>query len=337
MREPIELTSLERRLLDRYQRGFPLAARPFRAVAEVLDSDEAAVLLALRRLTQAQVLSRLGPVFRPHVFGASTLAAMAVPDARLDEVAALVSARPEVNHNYRREHRFNLWFVVAGADAGQVRSVLDALAASTGLPVLDLPLLTDYHIDLGFPLDGTAPVREIRAAARPRPLMLTPLERRVVAVVQGGLPLLPRPYAELARRAGCAETELVDRLERWLAGGQIRRLGLVVRHHELGFRANAMAVWDIADDTVDHVGEKLASFPFVTLCYRRPRRPPHWRYNLFCMIHGRDRATVEEQHRRLVDECGLARVPRALLFSTRRYKQQGARYCRPLDAAGEGR
>jgi DNA-binding Lrp family transcriptional regulator len=108
--------------------------------------------------------------------------------------------------------------------------------------------------------------------------------------------------------------------------GVIRRFGLVLSHRDLGYRANAMVVWDIPDDAVGEIGEALAKLPFVTLCYRRPRRPPDWPYNLFCMIHGRDRKTVEALAEEAARAVGAGDCPRAVLFSTRQFKQRGARY-----------
>ncbi|HYD32358.1 MAG TPA: Lrp/AsnC family transcriptional regulator [Azospirillaceae bacterium] len=148
----VALTPLECRLLDRFQRGLPLVPRPYRAMAEALGTTEEAVLAALERLKQAGVLSRVGAVVRPNTAGASTLAAMAVPPADLERVAALVSARTEVNHNYEREHRLNLWFVVTAPDAVARQCVLRAIERETGYAVLDLPLEAAYHIDLGFAL-----------------------------------------------------------------------------------------------------------------------------------------------------------------------------------------
>lgn len=323
--------ALEAELINEYQRGFPLQSRPFAVVAEALGVAEAEVLTTLRRLRQTGALSRVGPVLRPQAFGASTLAAMAVPPRRLGKVAAQVSALPEVNHNYEREHRYNLWFVVTGEDRARVAEVLCRIGEDTGLPVLDLPLVQDYHIDLGFRLDGKEARRRARLG-RVEPLRLSERDRRVLAAVQDGLSLEPRPYRAAAETAGCSEDELLARLQTWLDGGWIRRFGLVVRHHELGFRANGMAVWDLPDALVDELGERFAEYPFVTLCYRRPRRAPDWPYNLFCMIHGRDRATVEAQFTRLATDCGLADAPRALLFSRRRFKQRGARYCTNREA-----
>lgn len=143
---------LERQLIDAYQRGFPLVPRPYGLIARRLGVAEGDVIAALRRLEDRGVLSRVGAVVRPHEAGWSTLAAMAVPGDRLPEVAYLVNAYPEVNHNYEREHRFNLWFVVTAADGDSVRRVLDEIKARTGIGVMDLPLVAAYHIDLGFPI-----------------------------------------------------------------------------------------------------------------------------------------------------------------------------------------
>ncbi|OGT20837.1 MAG: AsnC family transcriptional regulator [Gammaproteobacteria bacterium RBG_16_57_12] len=146
------MADLNRHLLNDFQRDFPLTPTPYATMAQALGVTEEQVLDGLRTLTEAGMVSRVGPVFRPGRIGASTLVAMAVPAERLDEVAALVSDYHEVNHNYEREHRFNLWFVVAAASEEQLRAVLQDIERRTGLKTLALPLLTEYHIDLGFNL-----------------------------------------------------------------------------------------------------------------------------------------------------------------------------------------
>ena len=143
--------------------------------------------------------------------------------------------------------------------------------------------------------------------------------------VADGLPLVPRPYAALGTGLGMTETEVRERLTRLLADGTIRRLGVVVRHQELGYRANAMVVWALPEDSVSELGERIGALPFVTLSYRRPMRPG-WPYSLFTMIHGRDRAAVLAQVDRIKETCGLQAVDSAVLFSGRRFKQRGARY-----------
>jgi siroheme decarboxylase len=124
------------------------------------------------------------------------------------------------------------------------------------------------------------------------------------------------------------EDAVILQLEQWLQDGYIKRLGLVVRHHAVGYRANAMVVWNVPDDQVDALGEKMRHHPAITLCYRRPRRLPDWPYNLFCMIHGKDRTLVHQQIEALIQQLGLQNIQHAVLFSNRQFKQTGGRYAR---------
>ena len=148
----LRLDELERHLLNDFQRNLPISATPFADIAAQLGVGEQAVLDALERLREAGAVSRVGPVFRTHRVGASTLAAIAVPPERLEEVAELVNGYREVNHNYEREHRFNLWFVATAPDEAHLEAVLADIEQRSGLAVMSLPMLDDYHIDLGFDL-----------------------------------------------------------------------------------------------------------------------------------------------------------------------------------------
>lgn len=150
--ESCELTALDLRLLNDFQRDFPLTERPYAEIAKRLGATEDEVLAAISRLSATGAISRVGPVIRPKAIGTSTAAAMRVPHERLAEVATVVSSYPEVHHNYEREHAYNLWFVVTAPSAQRLRRVLREIERRTGLHVLDLPLLEDYHTDLGFDL-----------------------------------------------------------------------------------------------------------------------------------------------------------------------------------------
>jgi DNA-binding Lrp family transcriptional regulator len=150
-----QFSSLEQRLLNEFQHGMPLTPNPYADIARQLGVYETTVLETLQRLQTEGVVSRVGAVFRPNRIGASTLAAIAVPAAELEEVAAMVSEFTEVNHNYEREHRFNLWFVVVADDEDRLETVLAEIEERSGYPVLDLPLLNEYFIDLGFDLKWT--------------------------------------------------------------------------------------------------------------------------------------------------------------------------------------
>jgi DNA-binding Lrp family transcriptional regulator len=325
-------TGLEMRLLNDYQHDFPLLAAPFAHLAETLGSTEEDVLQTLIRLQASGTVSRVGAVVRPRSIGASTLAALAVPEERLDEVASMVSSYPEVNHNYQREHRYNLWFVAAATDEVALQRVLKEIESRAGCALLILPLEEDYHIDLGFDMTGSRSKKSdfILAHAGGSRLAYepTPRELAVIAAAGAGLPLLARPFNAVAEKLGLTEEAVIADLQHLIAQGIIKRMGVVVRHHELGYRANAMVVWDIADEAVSDLGQCLGKLEFVTLCYRRPRRLPAWRYNLFCMIHGHDREEVLARVEEMRQGCGLQAVAHEVLFSTRRFKQCGARYAR---------
>ena len=117
-------------------------------------------------------------------------------------------------------------------------------------------------------------------------------------------------------------------IKHWTSAGYIKRLGLVVRHHAVGYRANAMVVWDVDDDQVDAVGDQLRGAEGVTLCYRRRRQAPHWPYNLYCMIHGKSREVVLQQLERITQRYSLQHIPRSILFSNQQFKQTGGHYAR---------
>jgi len=152
------------------------------------------------------------------------------------------------------------------------------------------------------------------------------IDKLLLRAIADGLPLVSKPYAVVAARVDLGEDEVIHRLRRLVEGGVIKRLGVIVHHHELGYCANAMVVWDVPDGEVAEVGRRVAAYPFVTLCYRRARRPPDWRFNFYCMIHGKNRAIVLRQIAVLNWQAGLARYPQVVLFSRRRFKQRGARF-----------
>ncbi|MGE5515694.1 MAG: AsnC family protein [Bacteroidota bacterium] len=150
----------------------------------------------------------------------------------------------------------------------------------------------------------------------------------LVSALCDGLPLDSHPYRALGRTVGMTEAEVIERLGALTDAGVIRRLGIIVRHHELGYSANAMVVWDVPDAEVSGVGALLGACPEVSLCYRRPRRLPDWPYNLFTMVHGHDRDQVEALVAMMAKREGVAHYRHEALFSTRRFKQCGARYGR---------
>jgi siroheme decarboxylase len=151
------------------------------------------------------------------------------------------------------------------------------------------------------------------------------VDRRIVVATQGGLEMVSRPYAAVARHVGIPEAEVIKRLKRMLADGVIRRIGAVPNHYALGYSANAMTVWDVADERIEALGTKVGALDFVSHCYHRPRHPPEWPYNLFAMVHGRDRPAVEHHIDALSRLLATDVRGHQVLYSTRILKKTGLR------------
>jgi DNA-binding Lrp family transcriptional regulator len=342
-----DVDAVDAALIDEYQSGFPVERRPFERVADEIaaetgtDVDADEILRRVRDLRERGVFRRFGAVLNPPVIGSSTLAAVRAPKDRFDEVAEVINGYRQVNHNYRRDHEWNQWFVVTAGSRERRDAILAEIEERTGCEVLALPMLTDYYIDLEFPvvnadrfaresLDRTA-VSATRISEDARG-DLTPLEADLLLAIQDGFPLSSTPYADVASEIGASGSgvdptvdDVLAAVERLLADGCIKRIGCIVNHVVTGFTNNCMVVWDVPDDELDARGEAVGSLPYVTLCYHRPRRPDQdWEYNLFTMIHGREAEAVDAK----IDELAADHLPFAheRLYSTATLKQTGARY-----------
>jgi len=148
---------------------------------------------------------------------------------------------------------------------------------------------------------------------------------RIIAATQAGLPRAVQPFHVLAQQLELDAEEVMRRLRRMQDHGVVRRIGAVPNHYALGYRANGMSVWDVADECVDELGEEVGSLPFVTHCYKRPRYLPDWPYNLFAMVHGRDRTETEVKVRQIAAVLGADNRGHSVLYSTRILKKTGLR------------
>lgn len=332
------IAGLPEALLDGWQRGFPLQREPYAAIAAALTAQglrgasQTAVIDTCAQLQRAGVLGRIGGLFAAGSGGAGMLVALRVPPQRLAEVAARVSAEPGVNHNYEREHDWNLWFVAHAGDAAALARMLDAIERDTGLPMLRLPMRRAYRIDLGFGLRGRV-ADAVTTTHGEAPAPIGKPDWPLAGCVEAGLSLRPRPFDVWADELGLPCDAVLARLRGWLGDGTLRRFGLVVRHHELGFDANAMAVFAPDESQVDRCGAALARERGVTLAYRRASAPG-WPYTLYAMLHGRDRDSVRAAAAGVIARAGLGAVPHEMLFSVRRFKQTGARRFRELADVG---
>ncbi len=355
-----DIDAVDAALIDGYQSGFPVERRPFERVAREIatgtgvDVDADSILDRVRTLRDRGVFRRFGAVLNPPVIGSSTLAAVRAPGEQFEAVVEIINGYRQVNHNYRRDHEWNVWFVVTAGSRERRDAILAEIEERTGCAVLNLPMLTDYYIDLEFPVvnadrfarestgesndldrssgsDGTrdvprgatdAAATRISEAARSD---LTSLEADLLLAIQDGFPPSATPYRDIAAGIDADVDGVLDAVDRLLADGCIKRIGCVVNHVVTGFRNNCMVVWDVPDEERDVRGERVGSLPYVTLCYHRPRRPDQgWEYTLFTMIHGREAAAVDAK----IDELAADHLPfdHERLYSTETLKQTGARY-----------
>jgi len=321
-------------LIDEFQSDFPIQERPFEAVGDALGVSAEAALDRVKTLRDDGIFRRFGPVLNPPVIGSSTLAAVSAPEDRFDEVAEVINGYRQVNHNYARDHEWNMWFVVTAGSRQRRDEILADIEERTGCSVLVLPMLTDYYIDLEFPVvNGDRFAREslettdasATRISEDAAVDLSELDRRLLLEIQTGFPLVATPYRDVADAVDADVSDVLSAIKRLQRTGCIKRIGCVVNHIVTGFDNNCMVVWNVPDDALDERGQAVGELPYVTLCYHRPRRPGQdWQYNLFTMIHGREASVVDQK----IDELATEHLPyeHDRLYSTATLKQTGARY-----------
>jgi siroheme decarboxylase len=223
------------------------------------------------------------------------------------------------SHNYAHDHVLNMWFVLATESAEALQQALAEIEQQTGYAVYNMPKIAEYLA--GLRLDA------LSAMDYPEECLATldATDRRIVLATQCGLPVTERPYHALAERLGLSALEVMARIERMLRCGVIRRVAAAPNHYALGYWANGMSVWDVPDEQADELGRRIGSLEFVSHCYRRPRHLPLWPYNLFAMVHGRDRAEVEQKVVEIAALLGGACRAHNVLYSTRILKNTGPR------------
>jgi DNA-binding Lrp family transcriptional regulator len=338
----VALDEYDRAIVNGFQGGFPVVERPFEPAARALsergiDSTAEELLDRIRRLDDNGVLSRFGALIDAEAIGGTaTLVAMHAPEERFEEIAEQVNAHREVAHNYEREHpHLNMWFVVSVADDEDVERVLAAIEEETGQETYNLPKQREFRVEAKFQLDGPIADGDLDLSQlgptveRDGRASLTPAERDLVIELQGGLALTTTPYGDVAAAIGADVEWVIETINRFLAAGKIRRVGVVPNHYSLGYTENGMTVWDVPDDLVSTVGPAIAELEFVTHCYERPRHEGVWPYNFFAMTHGRSAEESERRIKQVRERMGeffdVGDEDWDTLFSTRILKKTGIR------------
>jgi DNA-binding Lrp family transcriptional regulator len=319
------------RLMRAIQADVPFVERPFAAIADPLGLSERSVLDQLRDWTERKLLREISAVLEGAALGYdSALATGVVPDARLDRAVEVVNAHPTVTHNYLRDHGYNLWFTVAVPREMSLEDTLGFLAREAGLEDFHALRRTGtFKIGVNFDpetlTNRTPPVRPKAI----EPIEVSLRDARLFRVLQTPLPLVARPFRELAQRAR-VEPEVLLAFAHRHRGSAIRRYVGTLRHRKLGVRENGMAVWRVPEAEQAEVGRRLASAPEVSHCYAR-NAIEGFPYTLYSMIHGPDRDHCREVAARLARETSAGDY--AVLFSAKEFKKVRLRYFLPeLDA-----
>jgi DNA-binding Lrp family transcriptional regulator len=342
MTEATELNELDRAIVNAFQGGFPIVEAPFEPAAAVLrehgvDVTAEELCTRIAELDEDGTLTRFGALINAdEIGGTATLVAMHAPEQRFDEITDLVNDHREVAHNYEREHpHLNMWFVLSVADADRVDEVLASIEDETGQETYNLPKQQEFRVEAKFFVDGplsetTVDCSEVGPTPEPTDSgTLTPQERDLVAEIQDGLPITMTPYADVAEAIGADVEWVTETIARFDREGKVRRVGVIPNHYALGYTENGMTVWNVPDDLVDEIGTEVASLPFVTHCYQRPRHEGVWPYNFFAMTHGRSEAESQERietvRDRMADFWDVDTEDWDSLFSTQILKKTGIR------------
>lgn len=330
-----QFTPQEKAALRLIQAGFPLTSRPFAEIGKAIELTEQQVIDLLADLKRRGFLKEIRGIFDARLLGfASALAGFQVEAARLDETARIVNAHPGVSHNYGRDHRLNLWFTIAAPQALDVEAHVRTLARLTGCAVFFcLPGLRTFKRRAQFEMSDDAPPPAVTPLDIETPDEQTRREgydalpditqRALMAALQDDLPLISAPFAELARRVGIADAQLFNFLAYLQKSGKMPRFAGILRHRQIGYIANVMAVWQIPAQRVLPFAKRAAALPAVSHCYERVSFPD-WPYNIYTMIHGASRDETERIISDLARQSGVTALE--TLYSAVEYKKRRVDY-----------
>jgi DNA-binding Lrp family transcriptional regulator len=324
-----QMDETDKKLLNDIQWVFPLADRPYAEIAAKHGMSEEEVMLRISALKGMGLVRQINAIFDTRRLGyKSALIAFAVKPDKLDAVAEKVNEHPGVSHNYERNHEYNMWFTLAVPPDAEMKDELDRMAALDGVVKYRLlPTLKMYKIGVKLDMvnedaEKPKPTDEVKEL-NPDRLEITERDKQFVRELQKDLPVVKEPFKEMAENLGITTKQLFDKAKEYESTGLMRRFAAILRHRDAGFVANGMVVWHVPEDRVDDVGFKLAAYPQVSHCYRRPIYPD-WQYNVFSMIHARTLEAAEKMAVEMSEMIGVSDY--RILFSSREFKKERVKY-----------
>jgi len=322
----VEMDDLDRRLLNLMQGSFPIARRPYAAVAAAAEIPEDEVLRRVRRLLDERIIRQVTPIYDTRALGyGSMLVAAKVDPEHPWRAAKIINSHPGVSHNYLRNHEFNMWFTLAveGDSELGLQGTLDLMQELTGATsIRQLPTLKLFKIRMELEMDGDTKSLSTEGVAQ-APVELEGVayderDREVIRATQGDLPVESEPYTAAAAQLGMTVDELLEHLAAMKERGILRRVAAILYHRRAGFSANGMGVWKVPEDRIAELGPRMASFRGISHCYQRPTYED-WPYSVFTMAHGRSKEECDAILDAIADEFEISE--RATLYSSTEFKK----------------
>ena len=325
-----QIDLIDKQLLNDIQWSFPLEDRPYLEISKRYNMTEDEVMNRIAYMKDISLIRQINAIFDTRRLGyKSALVAFAVKPDKLDYIANEVNKHPGVSHNYERNHEFNMWFTLAVPPYGEMKTDLDRLASLDGvIKYRLLPTLKLYKIGVRLDMvndddtEKAKPIDEVKQL-NPKKFEITEDDKHFIRELQKDLKVIPEPFKEMAENLGITTTELFAKAKEYEKNGVMRRFAAILRHRDAGFSANGMVVWQVPEDKIDEIGYKLAAFPQVSHCYRRPVYSD-WQFNLFSMIHARTLEAAERIAVEMSETVGIKDY--RILFSSREFKKERVKY-----------
>jgi siroheme decarboxylase len=322
----IPLDDTDKRLLNLMQGAFPIAPRPYAAVARAAQLTEAEVLARVQRLLDERIIRQVTPIFDTRALGYSSMLVAAKVDPENPwRAATIINEHPGVSHNYLRNHDFNIWFTIATEPDSKLGlegtlEVLGRIACAES--IRQLPTLKLFKIRMDLEMEGgTEALAKAAEAVEPAETERQPYDDFDIAVIralQGEMPVIPEPYMPAARRLGIAQERVLEHLEGMQERRLLRRVAAILFHRRAGFSANGMGVWKIPDERIMELGPRMAAFRGISHCYQRPTYDD-WPYSVFTMAHGRSKEECDAILDSIAEQTGI--TDRATLYSSTEFKK----------------
>ncbi len=314
---------MENELLFEMQNAFPMTERPFKVVAEKLNSTEEEVLSIVQKLKNEKIIRQTSAIFDTKRLGyKSSLVAFKVDEDQIEEAAKIINAHPGVSHNYLRNHDYNIWFTMAVSPDSKfgLEKTIEILKEKTvAKDAITLPTLKMFKISVKMDTTGKRAKKEKVKKVVHKELELTPLHISVIKELQKDIEVMTEPFKEAKNRLGLSYEEFFDIAKELKESGVMRRFATILNHRKAGFGANAMSVWAVPEEKGEEIGREMAEFSAVSHCYLRPSYP-NWPYNLFAMVHAKTQEECDTLIEEMAKESGLTEYGK--LYSTREFKKQ---------------